>query len=411
MAKLEIKNLQELIKPVLDKNKKYVSTKIAKLTAAGDNYGSLMLSVDITIENEKAQTEHLTVVAKMLPQNEFIETLFNSQRTYRNEVGFYQIIAPCLRELQKEQGLSEFFNSFPAFYNARMSLNPASTRVDEDAVLLIKNIKDEGFINIDRTVGFDLDQTKLILKKMVELHGTTIALKALKPDIFEKKLGQFFEEFRIFDVGAKGSEEMTNSLIDTIKDDEFCAQHLEKIRQTLETNSSHIHTKNNKEFHQGPFLSFVHSDMWSNNIMVKIVGNKPIDVKFVDFQIYEYSSLTRDVIFFLFSSVEFPVIQKHCDDLLRFYYDDLINYLKKLKCDTSAFSYESFIAEIKKMLQTFEFYHIMLMLAPIYAKQEDTRNIEEMDMDEAIQQRTRTSNICKQKGYFIVKEFIKRGWI
>jgi hypothetical protein len=48
MSAEQIKNIEDLI-PLGD-GKKIVNCKINRLTAPGENYGSLMLSVDITVK-------------------------------------------------------------------------------------------------------------------------------------------------------------------------------------------------------------------------------------------------------------------------------------------------------------------------------------------------------------------------
>jgi hypothetical protein len=48
MSGEEIKNIEDLVQ--LGEGKKIVNYKINRLTAPGENYGSLMLSVDITVK-------------------------------------------------------------------------------------------------------------------------------------------------------------------------------------------------------------------------------------------------------------------------------------------------------------------------------------------------------------------------
>ncbi|CAH1370413.1 unnamed protein product [Tenebrio molitor] len=407
MAAYEIKNLPELVRPMLGESE-FIGASVAKLTSAGDNYCSLIYAVDITVKDGKEE-KILHGVAKMLPQNEYVQKLFNSPRIYFNEVGYYETIVPCLRNFQKEQGFTQLLSSVPDFYGARFSLDPSSDRIDEDAVLLIKNIKAEGFSIIDRRVGFDLVQSELVLEKVAELHSTSIALKLHKPEVFEEKLGPFFQEFQMYVADKTAHENVTKSMLDLIKGDKFCFDNLEKIKDNFNESSSHATTRNDKTF-SSPFMSLVHNDMWTNNIMVKIVDGKTVDVKFVDYQIYEYSSLARDVIFFLFNSVQLPVIKEHCDHLLAYYHGQLIKYLKKLKCDVSPFGFEAFLSELQNVAKRLEFFHLILMLRPTWAEDADSTEMENISKKD-FQKEKPASEKCKQKGYFIVHEFMRRGWI
>ena len=64
----------------LDENKTIIDHQVKRLTAPGENFGSLMLSVDITVQNVYG-TEEIHTVAKMVPPNDFIQEVFNTQTT------------------------------------------------------------------------------------------------------------------------------------------------------------------------------------------------------------------------------------------------------------------------------------------------------------------------------------------
>lgn len=67
-----------------------------------------------------------------------------------------------------------------------------------------------------------------------------------------------------------------------------------------------------------PYNTVVHSDFWSNNIMVtKPLENDPVKVKILDFQACQYSSFVRDVTFFMLTSLSDDVLKEHLDYLLR----------------------------------------------------------------------------------------------
>src|SRR5699024_335540 len=115
--------------------------------------------------------------------------------------------------------------------------------------------------------------------------------------------------FRMFETDPKdeATRKLVDSILELLKNDRFCVENLDKIRTILENSGINCTTRNNTDFQNGKFVSLTHQDLWTNNIMVKIVDHKIIDVKFIDYQIYEYSNVTKDVFFFLFSSVQLPV--------------------------------------------------------------------------------------------------------
>lgn len=405
----EINNLQDLIAEIIPENYVFVDSKITKLTASGDNYGSLLLAVDIVIKN-KHETKTIHTVAKKLPSNKFIQDMFNSQYTFPNEVGFYQVIVPCMKQFQKEQGITNLINCFPDFYSARVSKDKTG-KVDENSILLIKNIKVEGFQILDRTIGFNLDQSRFILTKMAEMHATTLALKFLRPEVFKTKVEPFFQEYKVFDMEEESDRKMMDGSLKVIKDDEVCKRYFPQIEELFWKNLHQAHIKNNKTNSSSLFHTLTHHDLWVNNIMVKIENNKICDVKFVDFQLYEYASFTRDVLFFVFSSVQTSVLKQSCDDLLLHYFDSLLKYLVSLKCDLKIFTYDAFLNDIKDVINEGEFFHILGMLPPIFATEKDTKDVEALELNDILFEESEITENHREKACFIVREFIKRGWV
>lgn len=143
VANYEIRKLDDLVYKYISKDKTITNTEISPLTVLGENYGSLMLKVDLTLEDEKNRIEQLSLVAKMIPENQFFQDLFNTQLTFKLEAAFYQTIVPTLQNFQREKGITKVIDLFPNFYGARINLN-GSENVDSDGVILMENLKVSG---------------------------------------------------------------------------------------------------------------------------------------------------------------------------------------------------------------------------------------------------------------------------
>jgi len=50
-------------------------------------------------------------------------------------------------------------------------------------VIVLENKKTENFVLLDVKEGLDVVQCKLVLEKLALLHGTSIAMNALKPEM------------------------------------------------------------------------------------------------------------------------------------------------------------------------------------------------------------------------------------
>lgn len=139
----KIYQLDELLSQYIDKDKKIVETKIARLTAPGENFGSTILKVDLVLADNHGESEPLSIVAKLIPENEFFQKIFNIQVTFKMESAFYEVIVPTLQQFQKEQAVKDVIDFFPKYYGSRENLN-GSDKVDGNAVLLLENLKISG---------------------------------------------------------------------------------------------------------------------------------------------------------------------------------------------------------------------------------------------------------------------------
>lgn len=140
---IKIEKLDELFNHNVDKSKKLIDTKICSLTQPGENFGSTILKVDLTFEDDNKETTEVKVVAKLLPKLEFFQKVFDVQVTFKLEKAFYDTIIPTLKEFEYKHGPINVLECFPKFYGARLNLN-GSDKVDSDAVILLENLKEQG---------------------------------------------------------------------------------------------------------------------------------------------------------------------------------------------------------------------------------------------------------------------------
>lgn len=113
------------------------------LTAPGENYGSLMLAIELNLKNKKNDNEKvLKAVAKLMAPNEFIQKVFNSQVSFKSEASFYEIIVPTLQNFRTKCELEEM-GIFAHCFGSRINLN-GSDIVDGNGILILENLKEEG---------------------------------------------------------------------------------------------------------------------------------------------------------------------------------------------------------------------------------------------------------------------------
>lgn len=125
------------------------------LLPPGENYGSSIFSVDVELKHKNTgKKEDLHLIAKMCPPTEYQKRIFNSSRTFMKEIFMYDTIMPAYNKLELECGLrkNELFEILPKFYGSRLSLQPDGI-FDEDAVILMENLKIAGYYTGERSLG------------------------------------------------------------------------------------------------------------------------------------------------------------------------------------------------------------------------------------------------------------------
>lgn len=170
-------------------------------------------------------------------------------------------------------------------------------------------------------MGFDLETAKSALKSLAAFHATGFGLKFKQPEKFQI-IKNFLENSAlpppIPKEGSKGlppgpPEDLILTKLMTLPQFQSFKPQLQNLQ-----NNKISHIQRSVGGGLEPYNTAVHSDFWSNNIMVTKPGeNGAVKVKILDFQACQYSSFVRDVTFFLLTSVRDDVLREHLDDLLR----------------------------------------------------------------------------------------------
>ncbi|KAJ9592871.1 hypothetical protein L9F63_015449 [Diploptera punctata] len=384
-VELKKEDLEKLLSQELHSDIKVEKFSFTPLTKPGDNYGSTILAVEVFYyTHENSHLQKLPIVAKLVPESPFLRKAFNIEITFNKEVRAYTLVAPEFYKLQKEKGIpeNEMLDVFPKYYGSRSNKqDDINMEADDSAVLLMENLKSSGYEIGDRRKGFNLEHMELVLSKLAQFHALGIAMKILKPEIFEEKILKTCEKFNLsISDDNEVQEKWIISIVNSIKHMPEAVPYLDKIEKCLRADTL-VNEKGEYPVSE-PFATIVHNDFWVNNMMFKYgkpsnkTGMKqkcPIKIKFVDFQVTIYSSPVKDLIFLLFSSSEDGLLEKHYHHLIQHYHKEFVGLLTKLGCSTEMFSYEHFLQEINTFAPQ-ELAHILYMLDPICA---DPSDIEE----------------------------------
>lgn len=319
---------------------------VKPLTKPGDNYGSEMSSLILEIKNSTGKVETLNLVAKRPPKNEQLLSIFQTSRTFIKENCFYTVIVPCIQEFEQDVGVrdAEKLNVFCECYGARISLSPESLYVDQDALLLLENLKPLHFRTGNRLRGFDTEHSKVVLKGLAQFHATTLALKILKPNTFKDLIIPYIDKI---DIDAGMSPDGRDAMIESIKSDvkHVCQLSLVKHRLVDQIKRCIKRQKNLLYPKDHPFITAIHNDFWINNMLIgygtaDTEDEAPRTLKIIDFQLISCDSVVHDVLFFILTSIKDGCFEDLMDMWLKYYHEQLLKRLDLLNCPLQAFTYE-----------------------------------------------------------------------
>lgn len=402
---IEINKFAELVEPnlkLLDKSLKIASYSTKNLVPVGENYGSVILAVEVVLTNgEKKQ-----LVAKLNPPSEIFKRIFNISIAFKKEAEFYSVIVPIMHNFQKENSVA-ILDSFPKSYGYRYSLSNDKNAFDEDACLLMENLKFQGYVSSNRQQLFDLSTSEYIVRMLAQFHALPVAIKLKKPKVFEEIKVHLPLNLTDPDITAMHSSRVIAMVEKLLLQDPEMAPHAEKVIKLLQHGVNEFVQM--KVLGKEPFNTISHNDVWITNIMLKFDENgKPIGNRLVDYQMAAYGNPANDILFFLHSSIKPEIITEHFDQLIDIYFEEFIENLKKYQIDTKQFTKEAFMEEIDFAAKNMKLYHILFMIVNVFLevkKEATNENILKDDLASSV-----------NSGYnkhlkAIINNWIKHKWL
>nr|CAD7571679.1 unnamed protein product [Timema californicum] len=179
-------DLEQLLSAKLGPDTRVDSIATKQLTQPGENYGSNILSVEVTLFPDHKK---LDLVAKLVPLSPFLREIFNCGVTVRTEIDVYTKVSKEFQEIQRENNISkkDYLDIFPHCYGARVSRKEdVGQLADEGAAILIENLTPLGYRCGDRITGVDLEHSEMVASRLAKFHATSIAIKIKKPSVFKE---------------------------------------------------------------------------------------------------------------------------------------------------------------------------------------------------------------------------------
>lgn len=315
------------------------SVKISKFsinlaTAPGDNYVSQIFRVNVELSSKTKAKENFNFLIKSLPKGDKMEDFVHECDLFQKEAKMLSAILPKIYKYLSEAG-------YPHKWSAQVYYSQGPPR----DLIFLEDLRPGGYRVADRRVGLNLEHATVVLESLAVLHAGSLALIENEPEIVKQLDGGFWLEHnekiirKTLEEGAEGLAEEMEKWTDIPK----------KYVHSMKSLQDSVVKKTFQSFRRRDdrLNVITHGDTWTNNYMFKYDGAKPVNLKFVDFQIGGYNSPVLDLIYFIFSSPSGDIRFSKLDYFLE-------TYFNKLKEVCEALKLKNFKYTLKDLKEDFE---------------------------------------------------------
>lgn len=299
---------------------KVVKYSVGAATKKGDNYASEMYRAEIEYEVDGDQ-RNCTRILKVIPSGDIQRKVMEQNNIFPREIAVYRDILPRISELLKSIG-DEVQISPPCTF----------TTYDPKTMLVFKDIKQRGYQMVDRRIGMDLDQTKLVLSKLAKLHACSAIVYQQDPSVMEPVMEGAISmnpQRQAFLVFYKMCARQVVKLVESWNDPSYdgILGRLRNLPNTTIGKGCQVYTRDDAVFNV-----LNHDDVWTSNTMFKFAEKGlPKDVLLFDYQLAYFGSPGVDLNYFLNGSVQESVREKNWFEFIRYYHTILAETLRKLR--------------------------------------------------------------------------------
>lgn len=263
-AKLAELNLTDYMRDSIDKvalaeGFRNYEININHGSSVGDGFVGVMVKATI---QEKDSDKKLSIVLKMPPKNQAVRKDFGAMDLFKREVYIYNEVFPEFMKFQREEGIkeNEGFHEIPKCYFAEFN------EEKDDSIIIMADLREAGFTLWDKTVPTNFEHAQLVVAALGRFHAVSFAMKAKKPDVFEKftKLNDFMSEKMLdttFGVMMKTNVEKAVDLFES--SDTENRKRVARLSSDFNNDFKSLLDAKLSE----PFNVITHGDCWSNNFM------------------------------------------------------------------------------------------------------------------------------------------------
>nr|XP_036214358.1 uncharacterized protein LOC118680106 [Bactrocera oleae] len=329
-----------------------------RATAEGENFCSVIYRAKVQFRLQSAGAENsnekreITVIVK--------DVLGEIAELGSNELAMYKHVLPEMQKILDQA--AEKHKIGDAVATQKFYANCYFCERNPREIYVLEDLNDAEYRSMNRYVGLDLEETKVVLKKLAIFHAASMKYiekfptesAALMPSTFTVTANGKNEDV-ISNAIFVGGITAATKIVAEWKDFEEIAMKMRTFVEKFDACAKRVMRPERCRFNV-----ITHGDLWANNILMKYASvdgkQVPHDAVFVDFQMDFVGSCGYDLNFFLNTSVQLDVLKLHRYELLRHYYTHLKDTLKILGTEESDIPSVQVVMEEVRDLELVSYY-------------------------------------------------------
>lgn len=302
---------EEAVKEALKAHKggeaRLTSWQIKDFTSKGDNYASVVSSVELDFDLN-GNDESITYIVKINPchgMESFEET---THTIFLKEAEFYIKLLPQLNGVLREHELSPL--AVPECHYGTLE--------KKKELIFLEDLRPRGFRMFDRRKGLDVAHASLVLKELARLHAASLLLQKKDPE-YSKDTLLHRGWINMTDDGF-GMLQVLEGVMDT------GIMMLKKVGgyessiTWAESTKSKLREIFEKQMEPCKHQVICHGDAWNNNLLFKYdEDGVPVEVMLIDLQMCRREPFAVDLNYLLYTSLTGDVRKPNLDALLETY--------------------------------------------------------------------------------------------
>uniref|UniRef100_A0A6P4EZK5 Uncharacterized protein LOC108045700 n=1 Tax=Drosophila rhopaloa TaxID=1041015 RepID=A0A6P4EZK5_DRORH len=295
---------------------------------------TVLLPIQVKVQLQDLTVRKVFFLLKAQHGNDFQARVMSQLRMFTREHQVYQNILPKFEELYREVG-------------KKISFGPRAFKLDHNIgvqYVLLEDLKAQGYRNVGRQEGFNLECLKQVLKMLAQFHAASVVYVE-RNGAFNKLLanGVYTKTNRLVLRELNDPDLFLSQLRRWRMGDQFHKRFVDK-EQDLVDRLLELHAPKSDQFNV-----LNHCDCWVNNVMFKFDDAGHVeDTALLDYQLVKYGSPANDLYYGILSSAEKEIKLSQFDNMVQYYFYHLLDNLKILNCQGTLPQLQDIRDDLKK---------------------------------------------------------------